>query len=114
MDETPTGTHEDVADEVDDFHLQRYKALLDHIVHDGKGEIGETRRGTDEREESEESEVYGLDDGDKDEDDLEDYASSEEGEGGGNQRMTEVRRSAMLSDDDQRDGDKDEEDGIVG
>ena len=110
--ETLTDSYKDVADEVDDFHLQRDKILLD-----GKGETGQTRRGTGEGEESEVEEVYGLDedeDEDEDEDDLEDYASSEDDEGGSNQRVAKLRRSAMLSDDDQEDENKEEEEDIAG
>ena len=102
-----------MASEVDDFYLQRDKVFLDHI---GNGEISRTRRGTDEGRESEVEEVYGLDDEDENEneDDLEDYASSEGEEGDSNQRVVEVQRLAMLSDDDQEGEGENDEDDITG
>lgn len=104
----PIDSYEDVADEVDEFHLQRDKVLLGDSTRSGK------RRGRNEDEESEVEEVYGLgmdeDDDEDDEGDLEEYATTDDEQ---DEDLQGGRRVAIISDEEDED-EKDEEDGIEG
>ncbi|KAF8475652.1 Sas10 C-terminal domain-containing protein [Kalaharituber pfeilii] len=79
----PINSYTDVADEVDDFHLQRDKVLLEDIASPTASNRHHGRRGGRSFSDSDnEEEVYALSqsesDSDEDDDDLEDYASSAE------------------------------------
>ena len=110
-------SYEDVADEVDEFHLQRDKVLLDGSTGAGRkgGRDGKGREGG---EESEVEEVWGLgsdEDDDDGEEDLEQYATSDEdgggeGEGEGEgENIGRRRGNAGLSDGDDEEVDEEED-----
>ncbi|KAF8425519.1 Sas10 C-terminal domain-containing protein [Tirmania nivea] len=106
-------SYEDVADEVDEFHLQRDKVLLDGGA--GAKRIGgRGGKGRESDQESEVEEVWALgsdEDDDDEEEDLEQYATSDEGEEGevGGTNIGGPRGKAGLSDDDDQEGNEEED-----
>ncbi|RPB27865.1 hypothetical protein L211DRAFT_778704 [Terfezia boudieri ATCC MYA-4762] len=102
-------SYEDVMDEVDEFHLQRDKVLLDGSAETGRkgGKGGKGREGD---EESEVEEVWGLmSDEDDDGEALEQYETSDEdGEGEAeDEKLDDRRGKAGLSDDDEEGNEED-------
>ncbi|KAF8454242.1 Sas10 C-terminal domain-containing protein [Terfezia claveryi] len=106
-------SYEDVMDEVDEFHLQRDKVLLDDSAGTGRKD-SRGGKGRDGDEESEVEGVWGLmSDEDDDEDDdgeaLEQYETSDEdGEGQAeDEKLDDRRGKAGLSDDDEEGDEED-------